>query len=80
MRKRKIRFIIIDLFWQLIMNSKEDPNEDFVNRFMQKENLKGKKNRILLQSIVRKVGLSEKKLKTAYLRATLSKRSINNKK
>jgi len=62
------------------MNSKEDPNEDFVNRFMQKENLKGKKNRILLQSIVRKVGLSEKKLKTAYLRATLSKRSINNKK
>ncbi len=61
------------------MSSEEDPIEAFVNRFMEKESLKGKKNRILLQSIAKKVGLFENKIKTAYLRATLSKR-INNKK
>jgi len=62
------------------MNSNDITIEAFINRFMEKENLKGKKNRILLQSIIKKVGLSEKKMKTAYLRATLSKRSLNHKK
>lgn len=62
------------------MSSEEDPIEAFVNKFMERESLKGKKNRILLQSISKKVGLSEKKVKTAYLRATLSKRINNQKK
>jgi hypothetical protein len=59
---------------------KDDPIEEFVNKFMVKENLKGKKNRILLKSIVKKVGMSETKLKTGYLRATLTKRSNNHEK
>lgn len=59
------------------MNSNDNPMDNFINRFMEKENLKGKKNRILLQSIAKKVGLSEEKIKTAYLRATFSKRYLN---
>lgn len=62
------------------MSSEEDPIEAFVNRFMERESLKGKKNRILLQSIAKKVGLFENIIKTAYLRATLSKRINNQKK
>ena len=57
------------------MSSKDVTIENFVNKFMEKEQLKGKKTRILLKSIVEKVGFSEKKLKTGYLRATLTKRS-----
>lgn len=56
------------------MSSEDEIVLNFINKFMENEQLKGKKNRILLTAIQKKVGFSEEKMKTAYLRATLAKR------
>ncbi len=48
--------------------------EDYANEFMQEEGIKGKATRIKIMRIIESVGFSKEKIKTAFLRSTISKR------
>ncbi len=59
---------LLNLYYQ------DKEKEDYADEFMQEEGLKGKNTRIEIMKIIDAIGRSKEKIKTAYLRATISKR------
>jgi hypothetical protein len=60
---------ILELYYQ------DKEKEDYANEFMQEEGLKGKNTRIEIMKIIDSKGYSKEKIKTAYLRATINRRT-----
>jgi len=58
----------------LNLYNEDKEKEDYANDFMKEMGLKGKNTRIEIMKIIDMVGYSREKIKTAYLRATITER------
>ena len=54
--------------------SEENKKEEFAKEFMAEEGIKGKARRIKIMKIIDSVGYDKRKIKTAFLRSTISER------
>ena len=57
-----------------MVEQEESKREEFANKFMLEEGLKGKARRIKIMKIIEMVGYDKRKIKTALARATINDR------